>query len=130
MYLSLSLSLSLYIYIYIYTHTYIHTYGQLPLISPSALAGRLVRPRASLGAQRACARGRGARWPISTSTLEVTIVGWHYLSNPSCLIRPRLFCACFRRVKDRKMLLHYSPLLKTAYVRQVVFDKDKWFPVR
>ena len=34
---------------------------------------------------------------------------------------------CYCRVKDHYNLLHYSPLLKTACVRQVVLDK--WFPM-
>ena len=33
----------------------------------------------------------------------------------------------FRRFKDHRALLHYSPLLKKTCVRQVVLDK--WFPL-
>ena len=52
--------------------------------------------------------------------------GWHYLSNATCLIRPRLFV--FRRVKDHHNLSSYSLCLKKSCVRQVVLDK--WFPLR
>ena len=46
--------------------------------------------------------------------------GCHYFSNPTHLMRPRSFDACFVafvlcvccRVKDRHKLLHYLPLLK------------------
>ena len=55
-------------------------------------------------------------------------LGWHYLSNATCLlIRPRLFCV-FRRVKDHRNLLHCSPCLKKTCVRQVVLDKR--FPLK
>ena len=54
--------------------------------------------------------------------------GWHYLSNATSLIRPRLFYVfLFDRVKDHHNLLHHSPLLKNICVRQVVFDK--WLPL-
>ena len=57
-----------------------------------------------------------------------TWLGWHYLSNITCLIRPRVFYACvFRRVKDHHNLPHDSPRLKSTCVIQVVFDK--WFPI-
>ena len=53
-------------------------------------------------------------------------LGWHYLSNATCLMRPHL-CCVFRRDKDHRILLQfYSPLLKkacliqTSSVRQVV----------
>ena len=49
-------------------------------------------------------------------------LGWHYLSKATRLIRPPLVCV-FRRVKDHRNLLHYSPLLKNTCVRQVVLDK-------
>ena len=49
-------------------------------------------------------------------------LGWHCLSQATCLIRPRLFCV-FRRVKDHHNSLHYSPRLKKTCVRQVVLDK-------
>ena len=45
---------------------------------------------------------------------------WHYLSNATCLIRPHVFYALFRRVKDDHGLLHCSPLSKKTYVRQVI----------
>ena len=53
--------------------------------------------------------------------------GWHYLSNATCLIRPRLFYVC-SRVKDHDNSLHYSPLVKKTCIRQTVFDE--WFPLR
>ena len=59
--------------------------------------------------------------------LQLHKVGWHYLSNATCQIRPHLFYVFFGRVKDHHNLLHYSPLLKKACVRQVVLDK--WFPL-
>ena len=55
-------------------------------------------------------------------------LGRHYLSNATCLTRPRLFYVCFRRVKEHHNLLHRSPLLKKACVRKVVLDK--WFPLK
>ena len=39
------------------------------------------------------------------------------------IIRPRLFYALFRRVKDHHKLLNYSPRLKKPCLRQVVLDK-------
>ena len=54
-------------------------------------------------------------------------LGWHYLSNATCLIRPHLFCV-FRRVKDHHTLPEYSPLLKNTCVRQVVLDKTSGSP--
>ena len=47
---------------------------------------------------------------------EVHDLGWHYLSNATCLIWPRLFYMSF--VVWRHDLLHYSPLLKKTCVRQ------------
>ena len=41
----------------------------------------------------------------------VIITGWHYLSNATCLVRPRLFYACFvvsRTTIIRYMILHFS----------------------
>ena len=40
-----------------------------------------------------------------------TSFGWHYLSNATCLMRPRVLCV-FCSVKDDHTLLHYSPRLK------------------
>ena len=48
-------------------------------------------------------------------------IGWHYLSNATCLIRPRLFYACFV-VKDHHDLLCYSPPLKNTCVRQAASE--------
>ena len=53
---------------------------------------------------------------------------WRYLSNATCMIRPRLFYACF--VASRITILcyvSYSPLLKKTCVRQVMLDKS--FPL-
>ena len=55
------------------------------------------------------------------------LLGWHYLSNATRLMRPRLFYASVRRVKDHRNLLHDSQLLKNNCIRQVVLDK--WFPL-
>ena len=55
-------------------------------------------------------------------------LGWHYLSNATCLIQPHLFHALF--IVSR-ITINYqtncSPLLKNTCVRQVVLDK--WFPL-
>ena len=48
------------------------------------------------------------------------------MSDATCLLRPRLFYA-FRGVKDHRVVLHDSPLLKKTCVRQAVVDK--WFPL-
>ena len=53
-------------------------------------------------------------------------VGWHYLSNATCLIRPH-FCCIFCHVKDHRNSLHRSLLSKKSCVRQGVLDK--WFPL-
>ena len=50
-------------------------------------------------------------------------LGWHDLSNGTCLIWPRLFDASLHRVKDHRNSPQYSPLLKKICVRQVVSDK-------
>ena len=57
------------------------------------------------------------------------VLGWHYSSNATCLIRSHLFYALFNSVKDHHTLLHnHSPLLKKTCVRQVVLDK--WLPTK
>ena len=55
------------------------------------------------------------------------MLGWHYLSNASCLIRPRLFYACF--VVSRIAILCYiiCHYWRNTVFRQVVLDK--WFPL-
>ena len=50
-------------------------------------------------------------------------LGWQYLSNATCLMRPQFALCVFRRVKDHHNLLHYSPPLKKTCVRQAVLDK-------
>ena len=56
--------------------------------------------------------------------IKAIMIGWHYLSKAACLMRPHLLCVCvFRRVKDHRNLLHYSPPLKKTCFRQVVLDK-------
>ena len=50
-----------------------------------------------------------------------------YLSNATCLMRPRLFYV-FRRVKDRHNLLGYSQRWKKTCTRKAVLDK--WFPLK
>ena len=59
-------------------------------------------------------------------------LGWHYLSNATCLMQPHVLYVV-RRVEDNHTLLHSSPLLKrllyystlwkNTCVRQVVLDK-------
>ena len=61
-------------------------------------------------------------------SFEATTIGWHYLSNATCLIRPRSFYVSVCRVKEHRNVLHCSPLLKNTCVRQVVLDK--WFPLK
>ena len=39
-------------------------------------------------------------------------LGQHYLSNATCLIQASFVLCVFRGVKDHRMLLHSSPLLK------------------
>ena len=53
--------------------------------------------------------------------------GTTYLSDATCLIRPRLFYVFVCRVKEHHNVLHSSPLLKKACVRQVVLVLGKWF---
>ena len=64
------------------------------------------------------------RYGTEHSFMQTTF-WWHYLSNATCLMRPRLL---LRRVKDHHNLLHDSPCLKTTCVRQVVLDN--WFPLK
>ena len=54
-------------------------------------------------------------------------LGWHYLSNATCLIRPHSLCFPARRRSSRN-LPHDSPLLKKTCVKQLVLDK--WFPLK
>ena len=79
------------------------------------------------------APSRGDRWSA--------VLGWHYLSNATGLIRPHLFSrALLVHQYGQLNLLHDSPLLKKTCVRQVVLDKrfplenvlhmDKSFAVR
>ena len=105
-YIHIYLSIYIYIYIYIYKHIYIYIYtaDSHPANSPLP----------------------SSQWCASFRSL-VPCFGWHYLSNATCLMRPRLFSTVFRRVKDDHNLLHYSPPLKKACVRHVVLDE--WFPL-
>ena len=64
---------------------------------------------------------RGGGWKLPRWS---AFLGRHYLSNANCLMRPRLLYAVF---KDHHHLLHDSPLLKNACVRQVALDE--WFPL-
>ena len=52
--------------------------------------------------------------------------GWHYLSDATCLMRPRLFYVLFAvsRITVICCNIHH---LKKSYVRQVVLDK--WVPL-
>ena len=49
--------------------------------------------------------------PSGPLTNHPSMLGWHYLSNATCLIRPHLFCALFS-VKDHHNLLSCSSCLK------------------
>ena len=56
-------------------------------------------------------------------------IGWHYLSNATCLIRPHLFYACLVVSRITTLAwLHYSPCMKKTSVRQVVLVE--WLPLR
>ena len=57
-------------YIYIYIHTHIHTYIHKHIISHHII-------------------------PHSESRLTLVELGWHYLSNATCLIRPHVFYVFF-----------------------------------
>ena len=75
---------------------------------------------------RASATGP-ARNRLATSRRRRATLGWHYLSNATCMIQASfVLCVCFR-VKGHHHLLHGSPLLKKSWVRQVALDK--WFPL-
>ena len=66
---------------------------------------------------------RGPR-PGSRGSRE--LLRWHYLSNATRLMRPRLFYACF--VVSRITTICYSiRRLRKTFVRQVALEK--WFPL-
>ena len=48
--------------------------------------------------------------------MESSVIGWRHLSNATCLMRPRLFYACFvvSGITIHHNVLHDSPLLKNA----------------
>ena len=60
-----------------------------------------------------CANGQSKEWmhthvdtcQLGMDTLDNINLGWHYLSNATCLIWPRLFHACF--VVSRIAVTHY-----------------------
>ena len=52
----------------------------------------------------------------------VVLFGWHYLFNTTSNTASFVVCVVCR-VKDHHYLLHHSPRLKEACVRQVVLDK-------
>ena len=80
-------------------------------------ANRTDRASASLASRRA------KKWGMENGGW----LGWHHLSNATCLIQASfVLCVCFR-VKGHRNLLHDSPVLKKTCVRQVVLDK--WFPL-
>ena len=85
-----------------------------------ALTNRL--NRSSRNAQLCDAHSR-------SSHHDVALIGWHYLSNATCLMRPRLFLCVVYSVKEHHQtnVLHVSPHLKNICVRQVVLDE--WFPL-
>ena len=39
------------------------------------------------------------------SVVQAPLIGWRYLSNATCLTRPRLFYALFRRVKGHYYIM-------------------------
>ena len=49
--------------------------------------------------------------------------GWHYLSNATCLMRPRSLYVFVYRVEDHHNLPNYLSWLKKTSVTQVVLDK-------
>ena len=52
----------------------------------------------------------------------------HYLSNDTCLMRPHSFYVIFTVSRTITICrLHYSTILKSTCVRQVVLDE--WFPL-
>ena len=51
----------------------------------------------------------------------------HYLSKATCRIRPQSFSMASLVYSGKLKLLHYPPVLKNTYVRQVVLDK--WSPL-
>ena len=56
----------------------------------------------------------------------VSLFGWYYLPNATCLIRPHSFYARFVVSRINIICQMYSPLLKSACTRQAALDK--WFP--
>ena len=63
--------------------------------------------------------------PLQADMLQS--IGWHYLSNATCLIRPHFFYVLFIVPRITMICYILSPLLKKASVRQVALDK--WFPL-
>ena len=61
--------------------------------------------------------------PLVRAHQRGAVLGWRYLSNTTCLMRPRLFHARF--VVSRTIMIRYSVchFLKKPCVRQVVLDK-------
>ena len=75
-----------------------------------------------------CLRASGLRMPrLQRRNGKILLGGMTYLSNATCLIRPRSFYALAYSVKDHHNMLHCSTRLKNTCVRQEVLDK--WFPL-
>ena len=121
-------SLSLYIYIYIHMYTYVRRYNYIS-ISPRGpevgvhLALSLlppdttgVSPGAAMTVTPECCG------PSCSVSLGRHCWSKRYLSDTTPLVLCVVYC-----VKDQQALLPYSPLVKSACVRQAALDK--WFPL-
>ena len=54
-------------------------------------------------------------------------IGWHYLSNATCLMRPHVISTALPVSYGLLKLRHCSPLSKKTCVRQVVLDKSHYY---
>ena len=104
----------IYIYIYIYIHTHTHIYLSIYL---SLSLYTYIYIYICIERERERERDRERE---RERDRDRAAFGWHYMSTATCLIRPHLFYALFRRAKDRDDMLHSSPRLKKTCVRQVV----------
>ena len=103
----------MYMYMYVYMHIYIYIY-----IYSRSERNAYPNPVFTL----ACTPCSSLR----LSALHAT-VGWHYLSNAACLMRPRLY-ALFIVTKNKHDLPNHSPRLKKPCVIRVVIHK--WFHLK
>ena len=88
--------------------------------STMLVGGLAVRPRSRAKASERL-RARSSR--RHERARSQSCFGWHYLSNATCLMRPRLFYARFLVSRGTIICYIIRHLLKKACVRQVVFDK-------